>query len=225
MQMRSIYLLAVLALTLSVLSTSCEKDVFGCMDPASDNYNPDANMDSGDCKYSGCTDPTSATYNPKANVDDGSCEYRGCTDPQSVNYDARATIDDGSCEYEGCMDPNSLNYDAQATIDDGSCMYARDAFVGTYNATEQCPAGTFTWVLTITEDPDDTGMVILTNLGGFNTTIKATVDGDTLTFDDTDSLNITYKGTATLTGNELTSAYNATDPGASIDCTFTATKQ
>lgn len=201
MKMRSSYVLVALFLVFSVLSTSCKKDVFGCMDPASDNYNPDANMDSGDCKYS------------------------GCTDPNSVTYDARANVDDGSCEYEGCMDPNSINFDAQATIDDGSCMYARDAFVGTYNATEQCPSGTFTWILTITADPDDVTMVTLMNLGGLNGTISATVDGNTLTFDDTDNQNITYKGTATLNGNEMTSAYNATDPGASLDCTFTATKQ
>ena len=47
----------------------------------------------------GCTDPTAMNYNPNANVDDGNCEYCtwGCTDPLALNYSTTATCDDGSC--------------------------------------------------------------------------------------------------------------------------------
>ena len=89
-------LLTMLLVTIAIFTSSCEKEIGGCMDPASVNYNPEATMDDGSCQYSGCTDPQSESYNPQATIDDGSCQYKGCTDPQSENYDPQATIDDGS---------------------------------------------------------------------------------------------------------------------------------
>ncbi len=55
-------------------------DVFGCTDPAANNYNPDATRDDGSSPYDaepfyGCTDPTANNYNPEATSDDGSCTY------------------------------------------------------------------------------------------------------------------------------------------------------
>ena len=48
----------------------------------------------------GCTDPISCNYNPNACFDDGSCySPYGCTDPTAINYDPAACIDDGSCSY------------------------------------------------------------------------------------------------------------------------------
>ena len=55
--------------------------------------------DFGSCQVFGCTDPAADNYDPAANTDDGSCTYTilGCTDPAACNYDATATVDDGSC--------------------------------------------------------------------------------------------------------------------------------
>ena len=61
----------------------------------------------------GCTDPTSLNYNPNANINDGSCRYEsisGCTDPTSLNYNPLATIDDGSCKYEDISSVNKIYY-------------------------------------------------------------------------------------------------------------------
>lgn len=61
----------------------------------------------------GCTDPTSLNYNPNANINDGSCKYEsisGCTDPTSLNYNPLATIDDGSCKYEDISSVNKIYY-------------------------------------------------------------------------------------------------------------------
>lgn len=209
MYFRSTPFVFLLAMTLSLTNWSCKKDVFGCTDPNSANYNPDANVDSGDCQYPGCTDPNSATYDPQANVDDGSCEYRGCTDQ------------------------NAQNYDAQATIDDGSCTYARDAFVGTYSATETCvgstgSSGTFTWTMTIADTPEDVTMVTISNLGDYSLVFDATVDGDNLTYDYTDAgTGLKVTGTGTLSGNQLEFMYTASIAalGLSEDCQGTATRQ
>ena len=51
----------------------------------------------------GCTDPGSSNYNSNATVDNGSCRYqssqvRGCTDPSATNYNPSATIN-ASCSY------------------------------------------------------------------------------------------------------------------------------
>ena len=87
----------------------------------------------GCTQISGCTDSTAQNYDPNATVDDGSCRYNGpgrpgCTDSNATNYDPNATVDDGSCRYNGpgrpgCTDSNATNYDPNATVDDGSCRY------------------------------------------------------------------------------------------------------
>jgi subtilisin family serine protease len=113
--------------------------ILGCTDPRASNYNPEATIDNGSCKYShipGCTDPGASNYNPQATIDDGSCitppPIYGCTNPEASNYNPKATIDDGTCEFPvwGCTDPNALNYNPNATRDDGSCLYERRRFVG-----------------------------------------------------------------------------------------------
>lgn len=67
--------------------SSCKKEkVRGCMNPDSENYNPEAEVDDGSCIVKGCTDPKSLTYNPKANENDGSCKYVYCPDIRDDNY-------------------------------------------------------------------------------------------------------------------------------------------
>ncbi len=55
----------------------------------------------------GCTNPASLNFNPDATVDDGSCIpiVFGCTDPNALNFDPDANIDDGSCQYEVGINP------------------------------------------------------------------------------------------------------------------------
>ena len=125
--------------------------VYGCTDPAADNYDPAATADDGSCTYTilGCTDPLACNYDANANTDDGSCTYPamyydcngvcindadgdgicdeleipGCTDATACNYDPAATDNDGSCILpDGCTDPTASNYDANAVCDDGSCI-------------------------------------------------------------------------------------------------------
>ena len=79
---------------------TCDTYVFGCMDPAADNFNADATEDDGTCEYSGCTDAAYLEFDEGANVDDGSCAtliVEGCMDPAGSNYNADANVEDGSC--------------------------------------------------------------------------------------------------------------------------------
>lgn len=46
----------------------------------------------------GCMDPGSNNYNQLATIEDGSCEYLGCIDARAINFDENANVDDGSCE-------------------------------------------------------------------------------------------------------------------------------
>jgi len=46
--------IAIVLLTITTtLFVGCKKDILGCMDTSSTNYNPDATKDDGSCKYSG----------------------------------------------------------------------------------------------------------------------------------------------------------------------------
>ncbi|MFN8311112.1 MAG: S8 family serine peptidase [Chitinophagales bacterium] len=102
--------------------------IFGCMDTASLNYNPQATIDTGGCipKIYGCMDTASINFNASANVSNGSCisKVYGCTDTASINFNVAANVNNGSCitKVYGCMDTASINYNASANVSNGSCI-------------------------------------------------------------------------------------------------------
>tara|TARA_Y100000004_G_scaffold32770_2_gene34584 strand:- start:7769 stop:10753 length:2985 start_codon:yes stop_codon:yes gene_type:complete len=108
---------------------SCVPIVYGCTDPTSLNYNPDANtLDPNDpCipNIPGCMNPLAFNYDSTATVDDGSCipVITGCMDSTAFNYDPTANTP-GTCipVVLGCTDPTSFNYDPNANTDDSSCV-------------------------------------------------------------------------------------------------------
>lgn len=104
----------------------------GCMNAEAMNYEPNATMDDGSCRFPGCLNPAATNYDPTANFADDSCLIEGCTDPEASNFNADATVENGTCLYPGCTDENATNYNEAANIDDGSCDYL-DAFISTAN--------------------------------------------------------------------------------------------
>ena len=67
----------------------------------------------GEAIACGCMDPAADNYDPNATEDDGSCIRPGCNSPLALNYDPAATVDDGSCVYSAEPDvplciPNQL---------------------------------------------------------------------------------------------------------------------
>jgi hypothetical protein len=92
-------------------------DVFGCTDPAANNYNPDATADDGSCMYdiAGCTDPTANNYDPMATIDDGSCTYGACSNLTLIAAQTPCTPDANDV----------LNPSVEFTFDfSGSCTVA-----------------------------------------------------------------------------------------------------
>ncbi|MCL2329169.1 MAG: T9SS type A sorting domain-containing protein [Bacteroidetes bacterium] len=88
-------------------------DIYGCMNPAALNYNPNATIPNNSCvfntisqdKIGGCTDTLALNFNPIAAEDNGRCVYQ-------------------AAEVAGCMYKMALNYNEKATIDDNSCVFA-----------------------------------------------------------------------------------------------------
>ena len=94
-----------------------------------DNIDEDCNdyMESQPGVIFGCTDPAAQNYSSTATKDDGSCVYvtqdiLGCKDSSAVNYNPKATKDDGSCIYKPANDPcpvGSIDKIVNGTFDAG----------------------------------------------------------------------------------------------------------
>ena len=63
-------------------------------------------------------DPAAENYDPEATEDDATCTYpepavAGCTDASATNHDPQATEDDGSCVFEATNDTTSNQSEAE----------------------------------------------------------------------------------------------------------------
>ena len=128
-----------------------------------------------------------------------------------------------SCESEGCTDPNAENFDADADNDDGTCILAREKFLGTYDLTENCSTGADSYTLTITASSTSDENIVIANFYAFST-ITASVNGETFTFDQTED-TINYSGTGTISGNTVTINYTASLNGQEDICSAICIKQ
>ena len=75
--MKNILLLLLRLAIISIVFSSCEKELLGCTDASAINFNNLANTDDGSCEMPilGCVDVTAFNFNSNANSDDGSCTY------------------------------------------------------------------------------------------------------------------------------------------------------
>jgi hypothetical protein len=116
----------------SSISLEVQSDgIFSC---ATGEITPELNY-TITCIPGGCTEPVACNYDPAAEIDSGNCEFdscQGCTYPDATNYDELALIDDGSCEFD-CSStcPEDLTGDGIVQTDDLL------QFLGAYGST--CP--------------------------------------------------------------------------------------
>lgn len=218
MHIQSYFKILIVALIYGLIFSSCNPDVEGCMDLKAVNFNPEANVYDGSCRYTvtpiyGCNNPKADNYNPNANTDDGSCIFSGCTDPRASNYSPFANQDDGSCIFSGCTDSMAWNYNPIATIDDGSCDYDyRNLIVGGYT-TGSC-ALNFTNSLfgNLEIDSSSTNVIWFRPFFLDLSDRYAEVNGTSVTFP---SQTFGVGGFGTMTGSGIITS------DSTMDCTFT----
>lgn len=133
-----------------------------------------------------------------------------------------------ACETEGCTDPLSENFDASATTDDGSCTYARTKFLGSYNVSETCGSGNFSYTISVGTSTTGADKVVINNFGGYGSSLVASVSGSNITFNESLNIsggNVNFSGSGSIVGNTFTIIYTAAQGTASDNCTKTCVKQ
>ena len=111
---------------------SCQLDIIGCMDDLAVNYDPLANIDSGECLYEGCDDMSAYNYaplDPAGTVWDAYnynlCEFAGCAYPFHPSDSNLASANNGAAN--GCAPasptviPNGIEPTGELDSADMSC--------------------------------------------------------------------------------------------------------
>jgi hypothetical protein len=169
----------------------------------------------------------------------------GCYYPQEVQtcMDDVECVNNGfcvegvcQCEFES-LDCNTLN--GAVVFDMDSCLCACDAgyegancnteeradFIGSYNVTESCNSGNFTYSITATISSANISSIIITNFGDYNVSVIGTIDGDFLTIPSQSVGGGTFSGSGQIAGNFLIISYSVTAGTSADSCTMTCTKE
>ena len=128
------------------------------------------------------------------------------------------------CATKGCTDDTADNYDADATEDDESCIPARDKFLGVYSisgtvACDVTSGGSFPATATTVSTSSEGPLKISIAIGSL--ILKATVSGETLTFDSQSVSGYDYTGTGNLNGSTLSLVINEFDSSVPETCVYT----
>ena len=142
-----------------------------------------------------------------------------------------------SCKKDPCKDKNCEN---GGTCADGTCVCAggyegeecktqvRSKFISTYNVSESCPSGNFSYQITISTSSSGVDRVLISNFGGYGAAVNASPSGSQLSVPnqqgDINGKSATFSGSGQLSGNILTMTYTIGGGGGSETCTMTCTK-
>jgi len=143
-----------------------------------------------------------------------------------------------SCTKDECKDVTCDNggvctagvCDCATGFEGTNCETKSNAkFVASYNGSDVCTSGNYTFTANIAASSTIANGVIITNFAGFGSsfTVLATVDGSTLTIPSQSVSGIALSGSGTLNsaGNAIQLTYTANDGTLSDNCTGTWTKQ
>jgi hypothetical protein len=156
-----------------------------------------------------------------------SMAFASCTSDPCKDLDGKCGT--GTCFEGACVCDEGYEADAAGIC---NAQWA-DKFVGTYTGTDVCPSGTFDLSPAAIITATAADKISITNFGGFNSIVKATVvraaasdaSATKLDINDTDSAGRKFVGTATISNTTITGAYTVTFPdNTSESCTFTYSK-
>lgn len=118
--MYKLFLFIIVALTFTM--TSCEKEILGCTDQGSLNYNPEANMDNGTCFY--VSNRFSAVWTGQDTCI--SMPFGGVLDTTVVDVtfaiSPTSAVDLVIDEVSGCLGITARAEDFSFTADDDNCI-------------------------------------------------------------------------------------------------------
>ena len=80
--------------------------VYGCTEPESCNYSPEANVDDGSCVLSGCMDTEACNFNPVAECEGEACVYTCCPGPGCCDVGMHWDWELGMCQITNVADTN-----------------------------------------------------------------------------------------------------------------------
>ncbi|MEO0404537.1 MAG: hypothetical protein AAF193_06665, partial [Bacteroidota bacterium] len=100
----------------------------------------------------------------------------------------------------------------------------REKFLGTYNTNESCDSGTYTYTLSVSTSSTGEDQIVINNFAGLNVSVRATVNGQNLTYNDTQQ-GITITGSGSIAGSTMTLIYTGSSGGQTESCTATCIKQ
>jgi hypothetical protein len=106
----------------------------------------------------------------------------------------------------------------------------RESFVGNYTGTDQCTSGTYSINLSIADAASNNLQVLITNIGGFGTSIIATGTVTSATQVTITSANVggnsrVLSGIMTFTGTTMQFQYTVNSASGSDNCQGTYSKQ
>lgn len=153
---------------------------------------------------------------------------------QILGVVAIATIGMTSCETDACKD---VDCGLNGTCVDGDCVCdagyegvdcdteERAEFLGTYNVSESCTSGNYTYSITVSTSSSGVTSVIISNFGDYNVNVTGTVSGNALTIASQSVGGGQFQGSGQISGNILTISYTVTAGTSTDSCTMTCTKQ
>jgi hypothetical protein len=128
-----------------------------------------------------------------------------------------------SCNRKGCTDTIAENYSSKSKKDDGTCVYATEKFVGTYNVTRNCGGATETFSMTVSKSSSNKTQIIISNFGNSGDNMTAAVSESGITFNQQLS-GISVSGSGSISGNNLTINYTASNGTQSGSCSMSCIK-
>jgi hypothetical protein len=124
-------------------------------------------------------------------------------------------LNDGICESGDCVCASGFEGPNCATEQ-------RQAFVGTFSATETCDLGDFSYNITVSANSETLTEITLNNLGDFDFDITGIVDGASVAFTEQMANGSTVNGFGQINNGTLTIEYTlVTTGGQTLTCSLT----